>query len=602
MDRKQLILNQVFGYPAFREGQEALMDAQLAGRDVFGIMPTGGGKSLCYQVPALVMEGVTFVISPLISLMKDQVMALKNAGIPAAYINSSLTPEQIRLVYRNIRDLRYKIIYVAPERLMGEGFLAAACSIPVSMVAVDEAHCISQWGQDFRPSYLRITEFIEALPRRPVVSAFTATATAQVQADVMRILKLQNPLKIVTGFDRPNLTFYVERPRDKQTAVLEHVLRRSGKCGIIYCATRKDVETVCDLLRQRGLPATRYHAGLEEAERRGNQEDFIYDRAPIMVATNAFGMGIDKSNVSYVLHYSMPKSLEAYYQEAGRAGRDGQKADCILFYGIRDVIIAKFLIQASQENEELTPEDRACIREQDLLRLKAMEGYCKTLGCLRGYILDYFGQNHAVKCGSCGNCFASGSEMDITKEAQMALSCIYRIRDRLGYGLNPSVVARVLRGSQNKEALALGLDSLPTYGILKGRSQTELRELLDDLEAMGFITLDDRNAACLTEAAKEVLFRGMPVKVRVRQEKKAPPAPPKSSEPLDASTLDALKDLRTRLAVSQGVPSYIIFSNATLEEMARRKPTTMADLLKVPGVGEYKAERYGKAFLAVLRK
>ena len=385
---KLTALRQYFGFSSFRDGQQALIDATLSGRDVLGVMPTGGGKSLCYELPALLLPGITLVISPLISLMKDQVMVLRSAGIPAGCINSAMAPDELRAAYQDTRYGVYKILYVAPERLLGDGFCALAQELDISLVAVDEAHCISQWGQDFRPSYLKITEFLQKLPRRPALAAFTATATRQVREDIVRILQLQSPEVVVTGFDRPNLRFEVLRPKNKRAALLELLSARREKSGIIYCATRKSVETVCSTLLSEGFAATRYHAGLEPEERQANQEAFLRDRATVMVATNAFGMGIDKSNVSYVIHYNMPKSLEAYYQEAGRAGRDGSAADCILLYGPGDVTTAKFLILNSSENEALTDEQRQAVQAEDLMRLDGMVGYCKTKACLRGYILD----------------------------------------------------------------------------------------------------------------------------------------------------------------------------------------------------------------------
>ena len=361
MQDKYAVLYRYFGYTAFRSGQAELIDAQLSGRDVFGIMPTGGGKSLCYQIPALMLEGITLVVSPLISLMKDQVTALKNMGVSAAYVNRSLSAEQIRLVLRNIQQKKYKIIYIAPERLLTESFLTAISNLKIAMVAVDEAHCISQWGQDFRPSYLRIADFLKLLKNRPIVSAFTATATQEVRDDVERILGLQNPLRVITGYDRPNLHFEVVKPKSKPLALLDIIEARQEKCGIVYCSTRKEVENTCQMLQNKGFSATRYHAGLSEEERRTNQDDFVYDRCKVMVATNAFGMGIDKSNVGYVIHYNMPQSIESYYQEAGRAGRDGESADCILLYSPADIRTAKFLIQHPTENEELSEEERGDI-------------------------------------------------------------------------------------------------------------------------------------------------------------------------------------------------------------------------------------------------
>ena len=430
---KREVLRQYFGHSSFRPGQEALIDGILAGRDALGIMPTGGGKSLCYQVPALLLPGLTLVVSPLISLMKDQVAALNGVGIPAAFLNSALDAQAFQAVCREIRQGMHKLIYVAPERLLQEGFLALMQEQKIAQVAVDEAHCISQWGQDFRPSYRKITEFVARLPRRPVLSAFTATATAEVQADILTQLELRDPVKVVTGFNRPNLYFAVQQPKRKQPVLTALVEARRDRSGIVYCATRSGVEKICDLLCQRGIPATRYHAGLSEEERQRNQDDFQFDRKTVMVATNAFGMGIDKSNVSFVIHYNRSKSLEAYYQEAGRAGRDGEAAECILLYGPGDVATAQFFLQQAGENEDLSPEERAEVQARDARRLEAMVNYCKTTHCLRGHLLDYFGQAHDPTCGNCGNCRSQFVQVDITRQAQMILSCVKRVQGKLGY-------------------------------------------------------------------------------------------------------------------------------------------------------------------------
>lgn len=509
MDTKESILQRVFGYSAFRGGQEALIDAQLRGQDAFGIMPTGGGKSLCYQIPALLLEGVTLVISPLISLMRDQVMALKNAGVAAAYINSSLTPAQIRLVYRNIRSGMYKIIYVAPERLLTDGFLEAIQTRKVSLVTVDEAHCISQWGQDFRPSYLKIVDFLNILTPRPVVSAFTATATEAVRQDIAQILQLRDPLRVVTGFDRPNLRFEVRRPKQKLPALIELVQQRRDKAGIVYCATRKAVEEVCENLQLNGIAATRYHAGLPDEERRDNQEDFLYDRKTVMVATNAFGMGIDKSNVSYVIHYNMPQSLESYYQEAGRAGRDGAKAECILLYAPGDVQTAKYLIQHPALSGELSQEELEQKQRQDLERLDVMVNYCKTQSCLRGYILDYFGQEHESFCGNCSNCSTELEERDITDQARMILSCVQRMSAKLGYSLGLTSVVRTLLGSRDKRLLQLGLDKLGSYGMLRKLGKDDLRAMAESLESQGYLETDPvHGGVSLTQKAQGGALRG----------------------------------------------------------------------------------------------
>ena len=604
METKESVLRRVFGYTAFRGGQEALIDAELAGRDVFGVMPTGGGKSLCYQIPALLLPGVTLVISPLISLMHDQVMALKNAGVAAAYVNSSLTVQQIRLVYRNIRAGMYKIIYVAPERLLTDGFLETVQSCRVSMVTVDEAHCISQWGQDFRPSYLKIVDFLKLLPVRPVVSAFTATATERVRQDVEETLGLQNPLRVITGFDRPNLRFEVRRPPKKPDAILELVGQRRGKSGIIYCSTRKNVEKVCELLCAHGFPATRYHAGLSDQERHDNQEDFLYDRAAVMVATNAFGMGIDKSNVSYVIHYNMPQSLENYYQEAGRAGRDGAAAECILLYSAGDVETARFLIlHPSGPEEEPASQEQV---QRDLVRLDQMVEYCKTQGCLRGYILDYFGQSHAERCSNCGNCDLELEERDITAEARVILDCAAHIRQQLGYSLGLVALRRVLLGSRESRVLQLRLDRLPEYGALHRQGKTALGQMTEALVAQGSLHVDpEHRAVSLTEKAAAVQRGEQTVSMQVEAEQKTKKTAVRTgapAQPVDEALYTALKNLRFRLARQEHMPAYIVFSNATLEDMARRHPQNLEEFLQVSGVGSAKAQRYADAFLAEIHR
>ncbi len=607
---KLSILRNYFGYAQFRPGQEGLIDAVLSGRDVFGIMPTGGGKSICYQVPALLLPGVTLVVSPLISLMQDQVRSLKAVGIPAAYINSTLTGPQMQAVYRNLYAGAYKIIYIAPERLGYEGFQNVAAKMSISFVAVDEAHCISQWGQDFRPSYLRILNFIESLPYRPILGAFTATATQEVREDVERILELKDPLRVVTGFDRPNLSFDVMTPQGKDAELLRLMASRRRKSGIIYCATRKKVESVCELLKNKGYQATRYHAGLEEDERRQNQEDFIHDRSTVMVATNAFGMGIDKSNVSFVIHYNMPKSIEAYYQEAGRAGRDGSDAECILLYSKGDVNTAIYFINSDNENEELDEAQREQVRAQDMKRLDAMIGYCQTKTCLRAYILEYFGQKHGQLCGNCGNCRGQFENADITREAQMILSCIIRIRDALGYGVGAATVARVLQGAKEKKILEQRLDKLSTFGLLKDRGRTQIREMIDQLEADGYVETElTHQTVLVTSKASQVLYRGQKVEMLVRKEEEEPAAPkvrsveaPAKLTAKEADLYEALRELRADLAREAGTPAYVIFSNATLADMAKKAPRNLTQFKKVSGVGELKASWYGKQFLARIKE
>lgn len=607
---KYSVLKQYFGHTAFREGQETLIDAVASGRDALGIMPTGGGKSLCYQIPALMLDGTALVISPLISLMADQVGALENAGISAVFVNSSLTPEQLDRAREGIRRGLYRLIYIAPERLDSDSFLRLVSGLRVSLIAVDEAHCVSQWGQDFRPSYLRIAGFVESLPERPPLCAFTATATERVRQDIREKLGLRGPVEAVTGFDRPNLFFDVRRPANKTQALLSLLGERRDKSGIVYCATRANVERVCIALQSAGVDATRYHAGLSEAERRQNQEDFRFDRKTVMVATNAFGMGIDKSNVGFVIHYNMPKDLESYYQEAGRAGRDGEPAEAILLYSPGDVATARFLITHG-ERESGSEEDRAR-REQDLRRLETMVGYCKHGGCLRGCILDYFGQEHGAGCGNCGNCCASYVESDITVTAQMILSCICRVHDKLGYYVGMTAIVSVLRGSRSRRIEELGLDAVSTYGLLRGRSAAEIRGYIEYLQSAGYLFVEREHSTLrMTERAGAVLFRGERVSMSVRQDtqqegraerrRHARAAADLLPQP-EPDLLAALRALRAGLARREGVPAYIIFSNATLADMAAKSPRTRAELLEVSGVGKVKAERYGDVFLQAIEK
>jgi len=598
---KETLLKQIFGHSAFRPGQEALIDALLGGRDVLGVMPTGAGKSVCYQIPALMLPGITLVVSPLISLMKDQVAALCQAGVAAAYINSSLSRAQYLEVLRRAKSGAYKIIYVAPERLSTESFLAFAEGAELSLLAVDEAHCVSQWGQDFRPSYLKIAEFCAALSKRPPVGAFTATATDEVKRDIVRLLDLREPLELTTGFDRPNLFFSVETPGSKDVWLNAFVAERAEQSGVVYCATRKNVEKVCENLKSRGFAATRYHAGLEDAERRANQEDFLYDRARVMVATNAFGMGIDKSNVSYVVHYNMPKNIESYYQEAGRAGRDGSKAECVLLYAPKDVHTAKFLIENSEDNEELTEEERAAIRERDLARLVRMAGYGKTTDCLRRYILQYFGEKAPLHCGRCGNCCGKLERVDVTTETQKILSGVTRIERKYRNGLGVTLIVRMLHGGKDQRVLELGLDELPTYGVLKDLDRTTIRRYIDHLLDQGYLYLTDGDYPVLrtTEKAKDVLFGGEQVVIYVKERKK-PPKTKQLAEP-DGGLYAELRDLRAEIAKRESVPAYVVFSNATLQDMAAKQPMTYAGFLAVNGVGTRKAERYGAVFIDRIR-
>ncbi len=570
MDKYE-VLSKYFGFDSFRDGQEELVDSILEGKDVLGIMPTGAGKSICYQVPALCMSGITLVISPLISLMMDQVKALNQAGVHAAYINSSLTEGQVSKALQNARMGQYKIIYVAPERLETERFLYFALHAPIDMVTVDEAHCISQWGQDFRPSYLKIIQFIEKLPRRPVVSAFTATATTVVKKDIVDILCLQNPKILVTGFDRENLFFEVRTGKNKDEQLFHYLQNHLEESGIIYCATRKNVEKVCDYLEMRGLSVTRYHAGLSQEERRVNQEDFIYDRKAIVVATNAFGMGIDKSNVRYVVHYNMPQSLENYYQEAGRAGRDGMSAECVILYSPQDVHINKYLIESRGENSELTWEQAQLVQKNDKERLWAMAGYCKTTYCLREYILRYFGTQRRRDisdkyCGNCSSCvntsgrqdyeeYGSGSFWEDERSGSVSIGSrrgesgdydSYEKENNAFYGSRYEMPDTGKRGSgKRKKESGYGTGM---YGESTAKSAGKQ------------ISLEQ-----LTEEQQE-LFK-------------------------------QLKALRLQLAKAVGLPPYMIFTDKTLLDMSVKQPTNKEKMLQVNGVGENKYNRYGEDFV-----
>lgn len=599
------VLKHYFGYSEFRAGQESLIDAITCGRDVLGIMPTGGGKSLCYQIPALMFRGITFVVSPLISLMKDQVMALKSANVPAAYINSSLTYNQLLKVYDNLRAGMYKIVYIAPERLEAEGFRDLASGLDIAMIAVDEAHCVSQWGNDFRPSYLKIARFISSLPRRPVVAAFTATATELVRDDITEKLALCAPFRIVTGFDRPNLNFEVHSPRQKKDALIDLIRQRHDKSGIVYCQTRRNVEKICDLLNENGFAATRYHAGLDDVERVRNQEDFVYDRKNIMVATNAFGMGIDKSNVSYVIHFNMPMSLEAYYQEAGRAGRDGAPADCILLYSPSDIKTAKMLLENSDIPEDADEEFVELQRSLDYERLERMIAYCKHTGCLRGNILDYFGEEHGEECGNCLNCRTTFIERDVTTEAKKILSCIKRAKDKLGFSVGMALIVRTLHGSRDKRIGELGLDRISTYGIMAEESRSFINDVVNHLCTLGYIGKNtEYGSIFMTELANDILFGGVTVTMKFKEERRVPKSDKSAAVSektvTDSGLYEHLRKLRMEIANEQGVPAYIVFTNATLADMAAKKPLDMQEFLCVSGVGEQKARAYGARFIKAI--
>jgi len=604
---KTRFLKHYFGHDAFRDGQEPLIDAIMADRDTLGVMPTGAGKSVCYQLPAVMLPGTTLVVSPLISLMKDQVAALTAMGIPAACINSMLTSEEYIEVLRQAGHGDYKILYVAPERLMTAGFQRLCQSLSVPLVAVDEAHCVSQWGQDFRPSYLDIAGFIEGLPQRPVVGAFTATATDVVKSDIIKLLALRDPFCVTTGFDRPNLYFDVKTPRDKFGWVLDYVRRHEKQAGIVYCATRKAVDQTCQKLVQHGISATRYHAGLSDDDRRRNQEDFVYDRRRVMVATNAFGMGIDKSNISLVLHYNMPKNIESYYQEAGRAGRDGSAAQCVLLFSAGDVQTAKYLINASSENEALSEAERQEVRRLDMERLRQMTDYCKTSGCYRHFLLRYFGELGPKRCENCGNCTAKTHQTDITVQAQKILSGVARVERRFPGGLGTTLIVRMLHGSREQRVQQLGLDDLSTYGIMRDTNRMKIREYIDVLVEQGYLTQTTGSFPVLqtTNRAWEVLRGGTRVTYTKREEQPEPTSrrrtPERRAVAPEDSLFETLRRLRAELAKTEGVPAYVVFSNATLADMAVKRPADMVDFMDVSGVGEYKATRYGRAFLVAIQ-
>lgn len=597
---KLSVLKEYFGHDFFREGQDRITDSLLGGRDVLGIMPTGAGKSICYQVPALMFDGITIVVSPLISLMKDQVSTLVQSGVAAAYINSSLTHAQYLKVLQNTENGKYKIIYVAPERLCAPAFLGICRNLNISMVAVDEAHCVSQWGQDFRPSYLKIPDFIDALNSRPVVGAFTATATGAVRDDIKTLLRLVSPLVVTTGFDRPNLFFSVIQPKNKSIELMKLIKERKNESGIVYCSTRKAVEEVCELLQKNGFAATRYHAGLDENERRRNQDDFVYDRATIMVATNAFGMGIDKSNVSFVIHYNMPKNMESYYQEAGRAGRDGRGADCILLYSAKDVRTNQFLINNSEPNPDLTEDEQEEVRRRDRERLKQMTFYCTTHKCLRKFILEYFGDKGPERCEKCSNCLSNHENTDITVDAQKIMSCVARTGQRYG----KKVICDVLRGSKNERLISAGLSRQSTYGIMADCPEKRLRDIIDHLCENGYMTAqgDEYPILKLAPKSRRVLTgqETLRMMLEIPQKKKAAVAKDAPLPPSGEKLLAALKDLRKSLAMRQSIPAYVVFTDATLIDMCRLKPKTQEEFMEVSGVGQAKSQRYGEVFLAVI--
>ena len=591
------ILKQHFGYEGFRPGQEKVVSAILGGRDSLAIMPTGAGKSLCFQVPAIMMDGTTLVISPLISLMQDQVAQLVQNGIPAAYVNSSLTIAQMNKVMDNASSGKYKIIYVAPERLETFEFVQFAKQADVSMVAVDEAHCVSHWGQDFRPSYLNISAFVENLSSRPILSAFTATATSIVKKDIVKLLGLHDPFELTTGFNRKNLFFEVRTPKSKQTELESYLQENNEKSGIVYCSTRKTVEEVTAKLNKRGFNAVKYHAGMAQNARTKSQQDFLHDRVPVIIATNAFGMGIDKSNVSYVVHFNMPKSVESYYQEAGRAGRDGSPAECVLFFSYQDIVVNKFLIEQTDPENNLSDAELKEVKARDYKRLREMEDYCNSLYCLRHYILDYFGDTGDRDCDNCSNCQNGGEKEDATIQAQKILSCIIRMKGRFGI----SHLISVLQGTNTDKVKSWGHHGLSTFGIMADESQDKIRHVLRFLMQQGYVnTVGDRYPVLETTAkARDVLSGEAHIAVPVLPEKQA--ARKKQVLPsINEKLFDELKKLRLKIANDENVPAFVIFTDAALRDMSMRLPKNEREFLQVMGVGEVKLNKYGKLFLEAI--
>lgn len=609
---KLKVLKKYFGYDSFRDGQELMVDSILSGRDVLGIMPTGAGKSLCYQIPALLLPGITLVVSPLISLMHDQVSALNQAGVHAAFLNSSLTAGQYRTALKYTMEGRYKIIYVAPERLMTAEFVSIVSELNISMISVDEAHCISQWGQDFRPSYLHIMDFIDQLPYRPVISAFTATATREVREDIMALLNLQDPICLNTGFDRKNLKFMVQHPQDKFKTTLSYVEDHEEDCGIIYCLTRKVVEDVCGKLQREGYQATRYHAGLSDSERKKNQEDFIYDRKKIMVATNAFGMGIDKSNVRYVIHYNMPKNIEGYYQEAGRAGRDGLDSECLLLYAGQDVVTNQFFIDRMEQQESMDDETAETIQEREKDRLKKMTFYCFTNECLRDYILRYFGEYGSNYCGNCSNCLTQFEEKDVTVIAGLLIGCVKTSCQR--YGM--TVIVDTLRGSKAAKIIKFRMDQNPFYGKGDQVPVFQLRQVLNFLILHDYLLLTDDEypivkltalSESVLEGEQSVVMKVAKEEPKIKKDKKQDKKGKKTKvvegldQEVDRELFQQLRELRLEIAKEEKVPPYIVFSDKTLIHMCQLKPGNKEEMLEVSGVGEMKYEKYGETFLSVLK-
>lgn len=582
-EKAQRLLESHFGYSSFRNGQERAIQSVLAGENTICVMPTGGGKSICYQIPALVLPGTTIVISPLISLMKDQVDTLVQVGIPATFINSSLSFNDANERIREAKQGKYKLLYIAPERLESREFIEDLKQMDIPLVAVDEAHCISQWGHDFRPSYRHIQQMVFSLPQRPNVLALTATATPKVREDICETLDIDEENSIITGFERENLSFAVIKGQDRLPFLKDYLKKNGKEAGIIYAATRKNVDQLYERLKKENINVARYHAGMGDAERIREQDRFLKDEASVMVATSAFGMGIDKSNIRYVLHFQLPKNMESYYQEAGRAGRDGLESECILLYSSQDVQVQRFLIDQSSDRTRIN---------QELEKLQQMVDYCHTENCLQEFILKYFGEIETESCGRCGNCLDSRSSIDVTKEAQMVMSCLIRMGQRFG----KTLTAQVLTGSKNKKVTEMGFDKLTTYGIMKEKGSKEVTDFIEFLISQELIAIEQGQFPTLyvSPKGKDVLLGKEKVHrretVKVREISK------------DDPLFETLREVRRAIAERENVPPFVIFSDAALKDMCAKLPKTNEEFITVSGVGEHKLQKYGLEFIQAIRQ